>query len=213
VAPPPELGSKSKPVPSPNTSSIYATWYRPKIATVPGASRLRDGTARIGLQSHPRYEHHGHPAAHGRDEGVENAQKMKAFLHPNRILTSLPGAFLHDQDPTATLAAQLWCNATRAVCNQNRAALLLTKPRRFLDDCLLFFRKRDRETVRDAARRRGSPPERRLFRDARRLTATGALGALSGPRWELGEFNAFCPLPMLTTPLTVFLAFSEFDKL
>ena len=61
------------------------------------ASRLRDGTARIGLQSHPRHEHQGHPAAHGRDAGVENAQKMKAFLHPNRILTSLPGAVLHDQ--------------------------------------------------------------------------------------------------------------------
>jgi hypothetical protein len=31
---------------------------------------LRDGSARAGLQSHPRDEHHRHPAAHDGYEGI-----------------------------------------------------------------------------------------------------------------------------------------------
>ena len=34
------------------------------------AGCLRDGPARIGLQSHPRHEHSGHPLPHGGDEGI-----------------------------------------------------------------------------------------------------------------------------------------------
>ena len=34
------------------------------------ASCFRNGATRIGLQSHPRHEHHGHPAADGGDQGM-----------------------------------------------------------------------------------------------------------------------------------------------
>ena len=37
--------------------------------------RRRDGAARPGLQPHPRHEHHGHPAAHGGDEGIAEPKK------------------------------------------------------------------------------------------------------------------------------------------
>jgi len=37
------------------------------------AGCLRDGTTRFGLQPHPRNEHHGHPAAHGSDQGIVGA--------------------------------------------------------------------------------------------------------------------------------------------
>src|SRR6266566_3650439 len=36
----------------------------------PATGGYRDGIARPGLQSHARHEHHGHPAAHGGDEGI-----------------------------------------------------------------------------------------------------------------------------------------------
>jgi hypothetical protein len=45
-----------------------ATHFLMKSAT----GCLGDGAARAGLQSHPCHEHHGHPAAHGRDEGLAN---------------------------------------------------------------------------------------------------------------------------------------------
>jgi hypothetical protein len=38
-------------------------------------SSLRDGAARTGLQSDPCHEHHGHSAAHGRDEGLAKPEK------------------------------------------------------------------------------------------------------------------------------------------
>jgi hypothetical protein len=38
-------------------------------------SCLRDGATRAGLQSDPGREHHGHSAAHGRDEGLANPEK------------------------------------------------------------------------------------------------------------------------------------------
>ena len=36
---------------------------------------------------------------------------MKAFLHPNRIPAPLSSAFLHDQDPKRTFAAEVCCDA------------------------------------------------------------------------------------------------------
>ena len=40
----------------------------------------RDGTARAGLQSDPRHEHHGHPAARGGDEGI-----VAADMRPSAV--------------------------------------------------------------------------------------------------------------------------------
>ena len=42
--------------------------------------RHRDGTARAGLQSDPRHEHHGHPAARGGDEGI-----VAADMRPSAV--------------------------------------------------------------------------------------------------------------------------------
>src|SRR5262245_57944265 len=39
--------------------------------------RHRDGAARTRLQSHPRHEHHGHPAPHGSDHGIVRPEKVK----------------------------------------------------------------------------------------------------------------------------------------
>jgi hypothetical protein len=38
-------------------------------------SCLRDGATRAGLQSDPGHEHHGHSAAHRRDEGLAKPEK------------------------------------------------------------------------------------------------------------------------------------------
>jgi hypothetical protein len=51
------------------------------------AGRLRDGAARIGLQSHSRHEHHWHSAAHDGNQGLVKAgngshcrfAKMRSF--------------------------------------------------------------------------------------------------------------------------------------
>jgi hypothetical protein len=51
------------------------------------AGRLRDGAARIGLQSHSRHEHHRHSAAHDGNQGFVKAAngshcrfaKMRSF--------------------------------------------------------------------------------------------------------------------------------------
>src|SRR5205807_9218970 len=56
------------------------------------AGCLRDGTTRFGLQPHPRNEHHGHPAAHGSDQGIATTEKGS---HSRSALR----AFLHSQDP------------------------------------------------------------------------------------------------------------------
>src|SRR4249919_1423130 len=95
--------------------------------------RHRDGTARAGLQSDPRHEHHGHPAARGGDEGIvaadmrpsavaaqprtagssirtlldRKAAKFGKDISPNGEASIAPTkTFLHDQDPTETLAAK-----------------------------------------------------------------------------------------------------------
>jgi len=41
------------------------------------AGRLGDGAAPIGLQSHPRNEHSGHPAAHCRDPGIDRTWRFR----------------------------------------------------------------------------------------------------------------------------------------
>src|SRR6266702_5048166 len=41
--------------------------------------RYRDGAARTRLQSHPRNEHHGHPAADGRDPSIAKLEKWLVY--------------------------------------------------------------------------------------------------------------------------------------
>src|SRR5262249_18736705 len=49
-------------------------------------SCLRNGAARAGLQSDTGHEHHGHSAAHGRDEGLANPKKAPQ-RHPTKTVT------------------------------------------------------------------------------------------------------------------------------
>jgi hypothetical protein len=62
------------------------------------AGRLRDGATRSRLQSHPRNEHHGHPAAHGGGQNRLTTQTSYEKL-PN---CPAARAFLHGQDPFQT---------------------------------------------------------------------------------------------------------------
>ena len=61
------------------------------------AGRLRDGTSRIGLQSHPRHEHHGHSAAHGRDPCIIKVAKWAQRPFAQSLRSGK--AFSHGQDP------------------------------------------------------------------------------------------------------------------
>ena len=49
-------------------------------------SCLRDGATRAGLQSDPGHEHHGHSAAHGRDEDSRTRKKAPQ-RHPTKTAT------------------------------------------------------------------------------------------------------------------------------
>ena len=64
-------------------------------------SSLRDGAARTGLQSDPCHEHHGHSAAHGRDEGLAKPEKssLSATGPRSRRFDTSGKAFLHNQGP------------------------------------------------------------------------------------------------------------------
>ncbi len=66
---------------------------------------------------------------------------MKAFLHPNRILTSLPGAFLHDQDPKLTSGAQVLLTSLRI------SPRLLTANNRDLRDSGIFGLRRTKPCI------------------------------------------------------------------
>src|SRR5262249_22796062 len=46
--------------------------------------RYRNGAPRPRLQSHPGDEHHGHPAANGRDPSIVNAEKGNPPRHRPR---------------------------------------------------------------------------------------------------------------------------------
>ena len=82
----------------------------------PATSCLRDGAARAGLQSDPGHEHHGHSAAHGRDEGLAKPEKrlLNAF-RPKLLRFDTSGkAFLHNQDPKRSSQWASICVATNA---------------------------------------------------------------------------------------------------
>ena len=54
-------------------------------------SCFRDGATRAGLQSDPGHEHHGHSAAHGRDEGLAKPEKGPSMLpDQNCYASTLP---------------------------------------------------------------------------------------------------------------------------
>jgi hypothetical protein len=63
-------------------------------------SCLRDGATRAGLQSDPGHQHHGHSAAHGRDEGLAKPEKrLLNATRPKLLRFDTSGkAFLHNQD-------------------------------------------------------------------------------------------------------------------
>ena len=56
---------------------------------------------RAGLQSDPGHEHHGHSAAHGRDEGLGKPEKrLLNATRPKLLRFDTSGkTFLHNQDP------------------------------------------------------------------------------------------------------------------
>ena len=64
-------------------------------------SCLRDGATRAGLQSDPGHEHHGHSAAHGRDEDLAEPEKrLLNATRPKLLRFDTSGkAFLHNQGP------------------------------------------------------------------------------------------------------------------
>ena len=66
----------------------------PRVASEMGATRA-------GLQSDPGHEHHGHSAAHGRDEGLAKPEKrLLNATRPKLLRFDTSGkAFLHNQDP------------------------------------------------------------------------------------------------------------------
>ena len=73
-------------------------WSNPFPDEDAATSCLRDGTTRAGLQSDPGHEHHGHSAAHGRDEGLAKPEKGPQ-RHPTKTATLRHSgkAFLHNQ--------------------------------------------------------------------------------------------------------------------
>src|ERR1700756_2820798 len=68
------------------------------MKTLP-TGRQRDGATRTRLQSHPRHEHHRHPATHHSDQGIVSIRKINAPRQLRRPCVASPWAFLHNQDP------------------------------------------------------------------------------------------------------------------
>jgi hypothetical protein len=71
------------------------------------------------LISDPCHEHHGHSAAHGRDEGLAKPEKssLSATGPRSRRFDTSGKAFLHNQDPYRRLAARFRCNAASEACS------------------------------------------------------------------------------------------------
>ena len=82
-------------------------WKTGLMTTIPfpfpdedaATSCLRDGATRAGLQSDPGHQHHGHSAAHGRDEGLAKPEKrLLNATRPRLLRFDTSGkAFLHNQ--------------------------------------------------------------------------------------------------------------------